>query len=124
MAQPTNYLKFSLAISLICLSLNASCVATHEARRPITSSDTAWIEAGKTTRFDITTAFGTPYMEYPETLQDNQVGRKALYYQMVTMADSTLAVTRQELFWVRYDPVGVVVDFGIETINLGDPLIQ
>jgi len=118
MPQLINHLRFSVAFGMICLTLCSGCAATQETGSRITPSDTAWIESGQTTRLDIVTEFGTPYMEYPETLPDKKVGRKALYYHTVFMTNRSMKIRRQELFWVRYDPAGVVVDFGIE-IDMG-----
>lgn len=112
-----NHLRFSVGFCLMCLSVCSGCVATQEMGQRITPSDTAWIEPGQTTRLNIVTTFGTPYMEYQETLSNKEVGRKALYYHMVIMTNRSGEVRRLELFWVRYDPGGLVVDFGIEKTN-------
>ena len=124
MSQHINHLRISVAFCLMYLFLCSSCVATQETGRRITASDTEWIEAGKTTRLNIVTEFGTPYLEYPETLPNKEVGRKALYYHMVTMTNRSGEARRLELFWVRYDPAGVVEDFGLESTNPGNPPTQ
>ena len=102
-----NHSRFSLALGMLCLTLCSSCIATHESGQRITPSDTTWIEPGQTTRLNIITEFGTPYMQYPETLPNKEVGRKALYYyHIVPMANRSTEVRRLELFCVRDDGAG------------------
>lgn len=125
-------MRFATLLALLFLMSGCSSAKINH---QITMADTAWIQKGITTRSEMQMRFGSPNFEVPEYSgstrettsttsprndQDTPATKstanvqppndtKATYLHPKSSAD---VQTREDRFWVTYDPNNVVKDFG------------